>query len=173
MNQPRLTERSTPPRLPGFVRGNAGCGESGRADRIKAVLGAYGYSQRERRAGPMGVYVAAQVVLLRSTRGTLQSYVQLDWAEGERGPIEFYFGAGTVWRDSIGELGVAVAAAEFGSFAAANLRAEGYETALELTYARALTEHLKLQPAVQRILNPGGRGRDAATVGFFRLHWIW
>src|SRR5690606_12846690 len=75
--------------------------------------------------------------------------------------FEWFASAGAVWEDAPGgALGVAVAWAESSpayrrESAAFGFAPERREVAFELSYAVVASERLRLQPNLQRVVNPG------------------
>ncbi len=166
-------------------------GEAAWTGRGKIALGAWGYTRRQddirdvdRTGAPVprvarGAYVAIeQPILVQSGQGVgLSAFLRLGVSDGDTTPLA---GAGAVGLAAShlfasrpgSALGVAVSWGELSPKYRANGADSGTplaarESALEVTYADKLSEHLTLQPDLQFIHRPGGDpgARDALVIG--------
>jgi porin len=150
----------------------------------RIVLGGYGYTTRREDPGldgadrgPIGGYLLFQQGIFHGETSWLDGWGQLDAAESSLALFDLYLGGGLTGGGFLpsgpqDELGVAVAAARYGRFARATRGEdlEPWEVALELTAAFRLAPGLRLQPALQYVVNPGGvSGRPDAVVLVTRL----
>ncbi len=122
-----------------------------------------------------GAYLTLEKSLFReddSSSQGLVGYLRTGVAEGRVNPIETFVGAGLVYTGPLpgrdeDRLGLAVNS----GFASQEFIQAGpherHETALELTYAFAVNDHVSIQPGLQYIINPGfdPEREDSLVVG--------
>ncbi|NNL99262.1 MAG: hypothetical protein HKO62_00840, partial [Gammaproteobacteria bacterium] len=113
------------------------------------------------RAGNRGAYLIAEVPLpVAALPGELGAFAQLGVARSDRNAIHRYLGAGVHWRGPLGHrpddaMSIGVAHARLSdSYRRVLGRGPRAETAVEVTYAWQLTEHIALQPDLQVIVDP-------------------
>lgn len=135
-----------------------------------------------RRSSP-GLYALAEQRVFYEPDDPMQGlslFARAGAADGRTQPIDGYLGAGAVYRGCLpsrheDELGLAVAAAHFGSSYRSALSSGGewdeWEIDVELTYRWRISPWLSLQPNVQRVFHPGGDPsvEDATVVGLRML----
>jgi porin len=126
-----------------------------------------------RRRGNHGVYALADQMIFRESGpesgAGLTVFAALTVAPDQRiNTMPWFAAAGLVYRGLLPRRGrdTAGMALYYGGFSR-DLPGQTYELVLEWTYALALTPWLTIQPEVQYVINPSGRGtvRDALVVG--------
>ncbi len=121
----------------------------------------------EQRSGGIGIYALVEQRLFYEPQDPnqgLSAFVRVGSADSQVQSIDRYVGAGFVYeglfQGSEDELGLAVAAARFGSefreAASTTAEWEDWEVAIELTWRARLTSQLWIQPDLQYIVHPGG-----------------
>jgi porin len=146
-------------------------------------FGAWHYTSRfERIEDPAqtgrssGAYAMAEGVLLNHGEAELGAWIRGGVASDRVNPIGLYLGGGATYGTENQTVGLAIAHARLGDPAVRAGRAAGQaplraETAIELSYAHRLHDHIMLQPDIQYVINPGwDRTVDNALVGGVRLH---
>jgi porin len=87
----------------------------------------------------------------------INAWIRVGIADPDANPIGLYLGGGVAVGEGRSQWGIAMAHARLGSPARAPgaTSTELAETAIDLTYVRAVGDHLTLQPNVQYVINPG------------------
>ncbi|MGH6780754.1 MAG: carbohydrate porin [Sphingomonadaceae bacterium] len=85
----------------------------------------------------------------------LDGWVRIGLADDRVNPIGSYLGGGFTWGREGSRFGVAFAHARLGDGARSTAPLDRAETAIELSYERAIGPHLSIQPDVQYVINPG------------------
>ena len=121
-----------------------------------------------------GFFSSGDQLLFKEEYGTddeqgLGVFYEFGWSPGDRNFIQTYYGAGVVYRGLIPRrdadtCGVGIADIQFGQ-ATRNRDGLLYETVIEGFYKSQINDYLVIQPDVQFIANPGGKGTDALVVG--------
>ncbi len=168
-----ILELAWKPRLKsdGALRGNYRAGLWYHSDELEEI-GAE--SDPPSLCGNHGFYVALEQRLFKSAddaedeRG-IGAFVEFGWAPDDRNEIARYAGAGILLAGMIADrdadkIGLGVAHARL-SDRLTDIKGTTYETAIEVFYKAQLTQWMVLQPDIQLILNPAGKGRDAVAAG--------
>lgn len=140
------------------------------AAKAEVQFGAWTYSSRFERlriadaGGPpaealsRGAYAMAEGRVGALGTRPIEAWVRAGIAKDETVPIDFYLGGGATIGNDNSRWGLAVAHARLGQPArssASKTSTNRAETAIELTWARALGSVITVQPNLQYVINPG------------------